>query len=1189
MTRRRVKKKGFLADYSAEEIYLVRPDRSIGRAGLLRARDVRSQEVLIKLWPRTKGVDDRDLEDIWRSEIRQLHRLAAIPRADELFVPMITSGKDSEGFYLVLNPGQGSPLEVFLKAAKKPDLIAQARLPGVRRQLWANARRLAEALEILHSQGVIHRNLDPWAIVTSLGDEPDFRLTGFEWSMRIAAVAGRQKKKIQTPRVEESFSFSRDWRDLAFVFALFLQIPSGPLGDLTVIPSRVAEHASASEIRLLRAMLGLERVDRLDGAYVCGRIDEILDSVTAVAAGRDAHLCLAVRLGRDSRLAEAIRRASGNVIEMNDEQAQLRFVKEDLSGKPHIAAILEDGSPIRYVVIGQLLTYRVQPYRPPASPDEGSWEFAYCERADHEAPLPNLVVGETPLNGASLDIARNVDATQQFPRRRGKVQRWDPYLQRTQESERKRTSEYRMQQSFALLLVLEMAYAAADVFPVEVVSKSSEAHADVHVIHVVSRNDPERAKLSDLLGLQPPAVRLARMLDGDDVREEGAWTLSEPGMLGDRSVSVTSWRLVGTQDLDGLECLVFEGSDAPSRLSAVFLAPAGMRGRIAQFKRRLKALAALREHSELLSMLSDPRMRIDYSQDPLDEQSDSFKNLDRSKQDALREILSTIPLFMLQGPPGVGKTYIAGDVVRRRFDDEPTTRMLLSAQSNSAIDHLMSEVQSIFREDQPDARPVMVRARSVDDDESAGEFEIDYQADRLLQTLSSSDLVASAAPHLCERIRELADARAIAGATRRGPSTPVRQMAAELKSFEGMILRAANLVFATTNSYAVQRLIEERGLFDWTIVEEAGKATGGELLSPLLLSHRRLMIGDHKQLPPFDIDKMTTLLSSPTLVRDAVLLVDHLLSRYLKDTGIDELFRDVEEEEDEIGAVCANTLAILTLFETFVEREYARQKTAGLGRPIARRLVEQYRMHPAIARIVSDCFYEGSISTNPGREKRFFATKPPFVSLDPKLLPETPILFIDMPYSRNEAPGGRSGDRPPPWSNPEEAAAVVRVLETTRVRDQDAPTLAVLSPYSQQVGLLRQRIERHREGSLSHLREFAPAVDNQEFCGTVDSFQGGEADLVIVSLVRNNAHSTPPKALGFLRDNRRMNVLLSRAKWRLVMVGSLSFYRNIVGLSAKLSDQDIGFLDKFIHSLEVAEKAGDASIVPWNTLKASKT
>lgn len=85
-----------------------------------------------------------------------------------------------------------------------------------------------------------------------------------------------------------------------------------------------------------------------------------------------------------------------------------------------------------------------------------------------------------------------------------------------------------------------------------------------------------------------------------------------------------------------------------------------------------------------------------------------------------------------------------------------------------------------------------------------------------------------------------------------------------------MILRSANLVFATTNSAAVERLIEERSLFDWTIVEESGKATGGALLSPLLLSYRRLMIGDHKQLPPYNVERMTRLLSAPDKVKAAV-------------------------------------------------------------------------------------------------------------------------------------------------------------------------------------------------------------------------------------------------------------------------------------------------------------------------------
>ena len=80
------------------------------------------------------------------------------------------------------------------------------------------------------------------------------------------------------------------------------------------------------------------------------------------------------------------------------------------------------------------------------------------------------------------------------------------------------------------------------------------------------------------------------------------------------------------------------------------------------------------------------------------------------------------------------------------------------------------------------------------------------------------------------------------------------------RAFEGLILRAANVVFATTNSGEIERLIDERGQFDWSIVEEAGKATGSELLSPLLLSHRRLMIGDHKQLPPYRSDEMKKLL-----------------------------------------------------------------------------------------------------------------------------------------------------------------------------------------------------------------------------------------------------------------------------------------------------------------------------------------
>jgi serine/threonine protein kinase len=153
----------FLADYTTDENFLISPNRDHGMPGLLQARDPEGRQVLVKTWVRNPGTTGSDLEQIWRSEIRQLQRLAAVPRAEDLFVPMLTSGEDAEGFHLVLDPGHGSPLEIFRRAKNPPAAMVQPRLPRNRRRLWANALRAAEALELLHSQGIIHRNIDPWA------------------------------------------------------------------------------------------------------------------------------------------------------------------------------------------------------------------------------------------------------------------------------------------------------------------------------------------------------------------------------------------------------------------------------------------------------------------------------------------------------------------------------------------------------------------------------------------------------------------------------------------------------------------------------------------------------------------------------------------------------------------------------------------------------------------------------------------------------------------------------------------------------------------------------------------------------------------------------------------------------------------------------------------------------------------
>jgi len=73
----------------------------------------------------------------------------------------------------------------------------------------------------------------------------------------------------------------------------------------------------------------------------------------------------------------------------------------------------------------------------------------------------------------------------------------------------------------------------------------------------------------------------------------------------------------------------------------------------------------------------------------------------------------------------------------------------------------------------------------------------------------------------------------------------------------------------------------------------------------------------------------------------------------------------------------------------------------------------------------------------------------------------------------------------------------------------------------------------------------------------------------LLSLVRNNAGSGA-RALGFLRDKRRMNVALSRAKSKLVIVGSVSFLREAVrGVNPDAGSHDLSFLNVVAETLEI--------------------
>ena len=85
--------------------------------------------------------------------------------------------------------------------------------------------------------------------------------------------------------------------------------------------------------------------------------------------------------------------------------------------------------------------------------------------------------------------------------------------------------------------------------------------------------------------------------------------------------------------------------------------------------------------------------------------------LDKAKQDALRRFETTGPAHLVVGPPGVGKTRLATEVVRRRLAAEGNARMLLTSQGHDALDNLQAAVQEAAA-GVASAPPIIVRAPS---------------------------------------------------------------------------------------------------------------------------------------------------------------------------------------------------------------------------------------------------------------------------------------------------------------------------------------------------------------------------------------------------------------------------------------------------------------------------------------------
>jgi superfamily I DNA and/or RNA helicase len=172
----------------------------------------------------------------------------------------------------------------------------------------------------------------------------------------------------------------------------------------------------------------------------------------------------------------------------------------------------------------------------------------------------------------------------------------------------------------------------------------------------------------------------------------------------------------------------------------------------------------------------------------------------------------------------------------------------------------------------------------------------------------------------------------------------------------------------------------------------------------------------------------------------------------------------------------------------------------------------------------------------------------PMTVLSDAGFPASPIVVLDLPALSTVKKRAFEQQVRHSYRNETEATALLTALKHLRVtRDKDGrlPTLVILSPYLAQVDHFERLLKHQIDPETGRLFGFESPRKNKKFIYTSDSFQGGEADVVIASLVRNNT-LVGTRALGFIKNPQRMNVLLSRARQKLVLATSRQFIADAV-------------------------------------------
>lgn len=307
---------------------------------------------------------------------------------------------------------------------------------------------------------------------------------------------------------------------------------------------------------------------------------------------------------------------------------------------------------------------------------------------------------------------------------------------------------------------------------------------------------------------------------------------------------------------------------------------------------------------------------------------------------------------------------------------------------------------------------------------------------------------------------------------------------------------------AATNQVAGGREMSTYSSIDNVILEEAARSNPLDLLIPMAKATERIiMVGDQNQLP-------------------------HLLEDDIADetsTKLSDKFIAAETrkklEESLFGVIFKNL------------------HTANPRRTIT--LTEQFRMHPFIGDFISRVYYKNELKAGIPNQAELKKHK-----LELPWAKDKVAVFCDLRKNKGMEESGKSKSRNA------EAQRIVKILDELKIDPNfENLSIGIITFYAKQVNELFKEAskkgyaELKSDGNYEIALQYRETADGREKLriGSVDSFQGKEFDIVILSTVRSNAinrnHDNFKKVFGFLTLENRLNVAFSRAQKLLIVVG----------------------------------------------------